>query len=693
MNKQLRFWVQPKLRVFRLVFLAMLAVVNAFCAICLLADKESWMAIFFVVVAVACAIAYVMLYQKKLCVDAEKKELIVKHLFRRKCVIPISEIEAFSDMGYSVKLHRRYEEDTVRFDKNWGKVNQLMELFPDDLSLRSVRIIPNSQRFIVRTGWFEAIFFIGLALIVITTEQDIAPAIIFGLLSLLGIFLLVFGKRQWMTYDRETGDIYYCSAFGRKKHFLMEDVKNYSMEMQVMILQDSMGKTLAKLSLDMINLPIFYALLNNQNDEQSAENQEKQIEQGMHAEQSNFQKNTGKEYRPKSNSSRIYENNITAPVMIIIFGFCGAMVFGCIMAVSHGTEVIMFLGLMLACILVSVMAIVIMAKHRWILLEDGLLAQTIRGEKKYFDKDLLEVHKFSTDKNGEVMEVVFRDVDALEQKNIRKYFRYTETLDIFMERNGYDIEKLNQEVVANDKEELREIYEQDGEHARKVQVVRWGTRAVSLLTIALPWIIWKVIEDGTLCYRLIMWGPLLNLIFPIIFSKLFVSDSNRNHTDEWKENHITFPYTGWLLSSLELIWFMPTINIRNWQNAVVVCVIFAAIVTGIYALATRKRGFHVGLVAIVGFVMLLIGYSSTHYIARGYRSQTPVHEQVIVSDLTYSRSKNSTDYYAEVKRQGGTIEKLDVTNSTYKSLKKGSVAILCKNESVFGLEYWVVHTL
>ncbi|MDD3241021.1 MAG: hypothetical protein PHW47_13290 [Lachnospira sp.] len=46
-----------------------------------------------------------------------------------------------------------------------------------------------------------------------------------------------------------------------------------------------------------------------------------------------------------------------------------------------------------------------------------------------------------------------------------------------------------------------------------------------------------------------------------------------------------------------------------------------------------------------------------------------------------------------MKRQDGTIEKLDVTTSTYKSLKKGSVAILCKNESVFGLEYWVVHTL
>ena len=685
MNQPLHFCIQPKFRIFRLIFLFLLTILTGFCFIALVAAEEFLLSIAFLTVTAFWIILFVQLFHKKVCIDCANKELTVKPLFHGKVRIAISDLCSVSDQGYSFTFHSRDHAHDVKIDKKWTKLQQFIELLPADLPLRSIRLIPNSQRFIIGAGWFEII--IGLTFFFFMLDysrEEWGISLFFFLITLLGIFILFIGKRQWLSFNKETDEIVYSRIFGTKKYFHMRDIAHYSMEQQFMFLHDSYGNKLARLSINMINLPLFYSLLNSQNNEE-------EISQSP---PDSMPQPTGKEYRPKSNSTKITENNIAIPVLTIIYLICGATVIGCFMIGAQGMKRFVLSCIFLLCILLIVFVIIIFKKHRWTLLDNGLLAETIRGEKIYYDYEVTGIHHFNTDKNGEIIEVDFQNaLDTSSKIVIKKYFRYTEALDIFMIRNGYDMNRLNQEIIDKDKKELKQIINQDSNYAHKVKVVQRCTTGISLLTIALPWIIVKIFTDATICYRLIMWVPLLNLILPIIFAKLFVSDTKRNHSAEWNENHISFPYFGWILSSLELIWFMPTINIRSWIHAAAVCLIFAAIVTVIYYLTTRKRSIDKGIILIVGFIMLIIGYSSTHYIARGYRAPDPAYEKVTVTKRTISKSKNSTSYYATVQRSDSSSEKLSVTKSTYEKLDNDDSAFLFEYESIFGLDYAVVRVV
>ena len=93
----------------------------------------------------------------------------------------------------------------------------------------------------------------------------------------------------------------------------------------------------------------------------------------------------------------------------------------------------------------------------------------------------------------------------------------------------------------------------------------------------------------------------------------------------------------------------------------------------------------IGLAAVLFFLSFFL-MPAACYVTSG----KPVHDTVIVLDKDSYRGSHTTSYDIVVVWRGRE-QKMDVSNSLYKSVEIGDTVRVCVRKSLLGIEIWRVH--
>lgn len=70
--------------------------------------------------------------------------------------------------------------------------------------------------------------------------------------------------------------------------------------------------------------------------------------------------------------------------------------------------------------------------------------------------------------------------------------------------------------------------------------------------------------------------------------------------------------------------------------------------------------------------------------------QNTEHEYAVVMDMNIARGK-SDSYYLTVSGMETSSIRMEVSRSMYEDMRIGDSVKICKNHSIFGIEYWMLH--
>ena len=183
---------------------------------------------------------------------------------------------------------------------------------------------------------------------------------------------------------------------------------------------------------------------------------------------------------------------------------------------------------------------------------------------------------------------------------------------------------------------------------------------------------------------------ILTLLFPYFVFLFFYPKLTLEKARNCDEYHIPFPMAACFVSLLFSLSFVTTTNMEDntWIFASAV-LLFILLIPCLVMLRLRRIKEHplllIGLAAVLFFLSFFL-MPAACYVTSG----KPVHDTVIVLDKDSYRGSHTTSYDIAVVWRGRE-QKMDVSNSLYKSVEIGDTVRVCVRKSLLGVEIWRVH--
>lgn len=157
--------------------------------------------------------------------------------------------------------------------------------------------------------------------------------------------------------------------------------------------------------------------------------------------------------------------------------------------------------------------------------------------------------------------------------------------------------------------------------------------------------------------------------------------------------YITAPRAAYAASALALLFMTKTLNIPDNKEYFRFIFIYTAVLLVPYIAALYIKGMHERwskalLVVFGAFVIAASTVNAVNYVATVEEGE---HRWVAVTGKSREHIPGgATSYYVYVSVDGNE-RLLSVSAGLYQSAEKGDELRLCRNNSIFGYEYWVLH--
>lgn len=157
--------------------------------------------------------------------------------------------------------------------------------------------------------------------------------------------------------------------------------------------------------------------------------------------------------------------------------------------------------------------------------------------------------------------------------------------------------------------------------------------------------------------------------------------------------YITAPRAAYAASALALLFMTKTLNIPDNKEYFRFIFIYTAVLLVPYIAALYIKGMHERwskalLVVFGAFVIAASTVNAVNYVATVEEGE---HRWVAVTGKSREHIPGgATSYYVHVSVDGNE-RLLSVSAGLYQSAEKGDELRLCRNNSIFGYEYWVLH--
>lgn len=177
----------------------------------------------------------------------------------------------------------------------------------------------------------------------------------------------------------------------------------------------------------------------------------------------------------------------------------------------------------------------------------------------------------------------------------------------------------------------------------------------------------------------------------MLYPRVFAAEITKERSDDWKKNHISFPYVCMGLSVLILFSAGSIIEIQNELYAFFIGVLFWLVLAGIYLACVWKRGRDKSVMTAVLLYLVFYVFVSFSSYMRITTIAEPEHETVIVLSMQSSHSRYTSSYEADLQEENGEQINMEISHGLYKEIQEGDTVRICKNQTLSGVKYWRVH--
>lgn len=381
-----------------------------------------------------------------------------------------------------------------------------------------------------------------------------------------------------------------------------------------------------------------------------------------------------------------YNGSMVMIILGFVFFFCGGII---LCSNPDMLATIIVSGFLIVCIGVCAGVIYWQKTHFWYQ-EEGMLVHQCGSENTYYlDQDLQDVIDCSTQESSRVtrMQVSWSGGRKAE-------FILDGNLFNWLALNGYtpdEIKKHSEDYAQRmEQEETRA----QGEHAayseNMVMLVRVLCWIIGIVSLCMMFIVGKMQTTMKEFYTVISLMPISNMILPCIFPKMFEIEKPKYRTKDYKKRHIALPFLFLMGEAVIYLLLTPKIEIRTGGKAALLGVTLFLIQTGLVLLCVlvRKGDKRIAFMLIFTLMICAIGQTESAIIIG--TDQNTEHEYAVVMDMNIARGK-SDSYYLTVSGMETSSIRMEVSRSMYEDMRIGDSVKICKNHSIFGIEYWMLH--
>lgn len=189
-------------------------------------------------------------------------------------------------------------------------------------------------------------------------------------------------------------------------------------------------------------------------------------------------------------------------------------------------------------------------------------------------------------------------------------------------------------------------------------------------------------------YLVILWT--IWAAYLILYPKMTIDPSAVKGVSRY---YITAPRAAYAASALALLFMTKTLNIPDNKEYfrfifIYTVVLLVPYIAALYIKGMRERWSKALLVVFGAFVIAASTVNAVNYVATAGEGE---HRQVTVTGKSREHIPGGgTSYYVHVSVEGKE-RLLSVSAGLYQSAEKGDELKLCRNNSIFGYEYWILH--
>lgn len=377
--------------------------------------------------------------------------------------------------------------------------------------------------------------------------------------------------------------------------------------------------------------------------------------------------------------------HMVAVILSIVFFACGFL-----FLVYPSDVILKVIGIVMSAVS---LCIIIMAIYRyrcncWYRTDTGLVNRNGSKQMNYMDQDIVKITDCSADNNQSMPALCVTWNNGKCER-----FVLDANLANWMDRIGWSPAKVHETTMEELRQQDEQLQREPGNMNNEsvVKVIKILTWVIGIASLLLSLFAGRLTDSMRFFCTIEFILPFCNLILPCLFQRQYIVEWKRNKTEHYKKTHLQFPIMFMILQLLASLFMLPKIEIRTMQSSLILAGILFGIQLVILLVCLLPRKVQMG-VLISALIMTLVNlYAQTNYLIIRCSDQTVEHEQVTVVKKDISEGKYSDTYYLTVSGPETTRFKMETEHSLYLESSVGSKLKLCKNHSIMGIEYWMLH--